>query len=105
MCGIFGIFNLNKFNDDLLDNLSILQHHRGPDNFGCHKENNFVINGDVLFAGSFVRTDLPGGDIDILKKSIHNVMFQLPEDTIVYCGHGEETTIGKEKKNNYILQF
>ena len=32
-------------------------------------------------------------------------MFQLPEETIVYCGHGEETTIGKEKKNNYILQF
>lgn len=70
-----------------------------------NKENNFVINGDVLFAGSFGRTDLPGGDIDILKKSIHNVMFQLPEETIVYCGHGEETTIGKEKKNNYILQF
>ncbi len=65
----------------------------------------FVINGDVLFAGSFGRTDLPGGDIEILKHSIHNIMFKLPEETIVYCGHGGETTIGHEKRTNYILQF
>lgn len=68
-------------------------------------ENNFVINGDVLFNGSFGRTDLPGGDIEILKKSIHEVMFQLPEETVVYCGHGPATTIGKEKRSNYILNF
>jgi len=64
-----------------------------------------VINGDVLFNGSFGRTDLPGGDIEILKKSIHEVMFQLPEKTVVYCGHGPATTIGKEKRSNYILNF
>jgi glyoxylase-like metal-dependent hydrolase (beta-lactamase superfamily II) len=65
----------------------------------------FVINGDVLFKGSFGRVDLPGGDLDILKASIFNVMFKLPEDTIVYCGHGEQTTIGAEKKSNYIFNF
>ena len=68
-------------------------------------ENGFVINGDVLFKGSFGRVDLPGGDIEILKKSIHEIMFNLPENTIVYCGHGPETTIKAEKQTNYILQF
>ena len=65
----------------------------------------FVINGDVLFKGSFGRVDLPGGDLETLKNSIHNVLFQMPEDTVVYCGHGPETTIGQEKRTNYILQF
>lgn len=69
------------------------------------QENKFVINGDVLFNGSFGRIDLPGGDLETLKKSIFEVMFQLPDDTIVYCGHGPETTIGKEKQDNYIHQF
>jgi hydroxyacylglutathione hydrolase len=65
----------------------------------------FVINGDVLFRGSFGRVDLPGGDLNTLKNSIHEVMFQLPEETIVFCGHGEQTSISEEKKNNYILSF
>ena len=64
-----------------------------------------VINGDVLFNGSFGRTDLPGGNLEILKTSIFETMFQLPEDTIVYCGHGPSTTIGAEKLSNYIHQF
>lgn len=70
-----------------------------------NEENGFVINGDVLFNGSFGRVDLPGGDIEILKRSIHGTMFQLPEETIVYSGHGPATTIGKEKRSNYILNF
>ncbi len=65
----------------------------------------YVINGDVLFKGSFGRTDLPGGDMDILKRSIHTVLFHLPDDTTVYCGHGPSTTIGEEKISNYILNF
>ena len=69
------------------------------------EENKFVINGDVLFNGSFGRVDLPGGDIETLKNSIFDVMFQLPQETVVYCGHGPETTIGKEQKENYIHQF
>lgn len=70
-----------------------------------NEENQFVINGDVLFNGSFGRVDLPGGDITILKESIFNTLFKLPEDTIVYCGHGPTTTIGQEKKTNYIYNF
>ncbi len=69
-----------------------------------NRENGFVINGDVLFAGSYGRVDLPGGNMEILKKSIFEVMFKLPDDMVVYSGHGPETTIGKEKSSNFILQ-
>jgi glyoxylase-like metal-dependent hydrolase (beta-lactamase superfamily II) len=48
---------------------------------------------------------LPGGDLDTLKASIFEKMFVLPEETLVYCGHGPETTIGKEKRTNYIYNF
>lgn len=68
-------------------------------------ENNFVINGDVLFNGSFGRVDLPGGDLETLKRSVFTVMFELPEETVVYCGHGDKTTIRQEKAFNYILNF
>ncbi len=68
-------------------------------------EEKIVINGDVLFKGSFGRVDLPGGDMDVLKSSIFNTLFQFPDSTKVYCGHGPETTIGQEKTSNYILQF
>jgi hydroxyacylglutathione hydrolase len=68
-----------------------------------NKENNFVINGDVLFKGSYGRVDLPGGSLEVLKKSIVETMFNLPENTIVFCGHGPSTTIEAEKRSNYIL--
>ncbi|MEO9257785.1 MAG: MBL fold metallo-hydrolase [Crocinitomicaceae bacterium] len=68
-------------------------------------KHNFVINGDILFQGSFGRVDLPGGDIETLKETIFEKMFKLPEDTLVYCGHGSETTIGTEKKSNMILNY
>lgn len=67
--------------------------------------NGFVINGDVLFRGSFGRVDLPGGDLNTLKNSIFDVMFKLPDDTRVFCGHGAPTSIAEEKKDNYILTF
>jgi len=69
------------------------------------EEDQFVINGDVLFKGSFGRVDLPGGDIEILKSSIFTILFKYPEETVVYCGHGPETTIRQEKRTNYIHQF
>ena len=65
-------------------------------------EQNFVINGDVLFQGSYGRVDLPGGDMATLKDSITKKMFSLPDETKVYCGHGGETTIGQERKSNPI---
>ncbi len=64
-----------------------------------------VISGDILFQGSFGRVDLPGGDIEVLKKTIKERFFTLPDETIIYCGHGPNTSIGKEKTSNYILQF
>ena len=70
-----------------------------------NEEDGYVINGDVLFAGSFGRVDLPGGDMETLKRSIFEVMFKLPDTTTIYCGHGPETTIGQEKMTNYILNF
>lgn len=69
-----------------------------------NRDADFVINGDVLFAGSYGRVDLPGGDMDTLKKSIMETMFALPETMVVYSGHGPETTIGHEKQTNFILQ-
>ena len=62
--------------------------------------NDCLFSGDVLFAGSIGRTDLPGGDYEELIKGIKDKLLILPENTIVYSGHGEETTIGKEKRTN-----
>lgn len=76
-----------------------------PGHVVFYHESGFVINGDVLFKGSFGRVDLPGGNLDVLKKSIFDIMFKFEEQTIVYCGHGPSTTIGQEKQNNYILKF
>lgn len=59
-----------------------------------------VINGDCLFAGSIGRTDLPGGDHPTLIQSIRDQLFTLPDDYVVYCGHGPETKIGIEKTSN-----
>jgi hydroxyacylglutathione hydrolase len=59
-----------------------------------------VFVGDTLFAGSIGRTDFPGGDFNTLISSIHHKLFALPDDTTVYTGHMEPTTIGKEKRYN-----
>lgn len=59
-----------------------------------------VIGGDVLFQGSIGRTDLPGGDFDTLAKSIREKLYVLPDEVVVYCGHGPSTTIGVEKRTN-----
>lgn len=56
--------------------------------------------GDTLFNMSIGRTDFPGGDYDIIMKSIHEKLMVLPDDTRVYCGHMGETTIGFERKRN-----
>lgn len=62
-----------------------------------------LIVGDTLFAGSIGRTDLPGGDTDTLLRSIRDVLFSFPDDCVVWSGHGEPTTIGREKRTNPFL--
>ena len=59
--------------------------------------------GDTLFAGSIGRTDLPGGDLNTLLRSIREVLFRFPDETVVWSGHGEVTTIGQEKRTNPFL--
>lgn len=67
-------------------------------------QNKFVITGDVLFYQTIGRTDLPGGDYHTLANSIRNKLFTLPDDTLVYPGHGKFTTIGHEKIYNPALE-
>ena len=67
------------------------------------KTNQFIIGGDVLFQRSIGRTDLPMGNHQTLLNSIRQNLFVLPDETIVYSGHGEPTTIGEEKKYNPFL--
>lgn len=67
------------------------------------RDDGFVIVGDVLFQMSIGRTDFPTGDFDLLKKSIFEKLFVLADDTVVYPGHGPETSIGFEKANNPFL--
>lgn len=62
-----------------------------------------VFGGDVLFQGSIGRTDLPGGDFETLRTSIERELLCLPDSTIVYSGHGPETTIGIERRTNPFL--
>lgn len=65
--------------------------------------NGVAIGGDVLFAGSIGRTDLPGGDFDTLIASIERELLSLPDDTIVHSGHGPDTTVGRERRTNPFL--
>lgn len=78
-------------------------HSPGSVSFYCEKQN-FVISGDVLFKNSVGRTDLPGGNHEVLIQSIKNQLLVLPEDTVVYSGHGVETTIREEKRGNAYIK-
>ncbi len=69
----------------------------------CAKEG-FLIGGDVLFRDSIGRTDLPGGDLDTLIASIREKFLTLPDDVVVHCGHGPDTTIGRERRSNPFLR-
>ena len=62
----------------------------------------FIIVGDALFRNGFGRYDLYGSDFNALKNSLHNVLFKLDEEKIVYPGHGDDTTIGRERHFNLI---
>lgn len=77
-------------------------HSPGSVSFYC-KELGIVIAGDTLFQQGIGRTDLYGGSMDVLMKSIHTKLLTLPEDTVVLSGHGNETTIGWEMEENPYL--
>jgi hydroxyacylglutathione hydrolase len=63
-----------------------------------------LIAGDTLFAGSIGRTDLPGGSMDKIMRSLHTQVLALPDETEVVPGHGPVTTIGEERETNPFLQ-
>jgi len=71
---------------------------------GQFVEEEKLIAGDTLFAGSIGRTDLWGGSMEHILRSIHTKLLALPDDTVVYPGHGPETTIGDEKEMNPFIQ-
>jgi len=62
-----------------------------------------LIAGDTLFAGSIGRTDLPGGSMQKIMRSLHDTVLALPDETVVIPGHGELTTIGEERESNPFL--
>ncbi len=94
--------DLIKLGEDELAVIEAPGHSPGHVCFYCAKQN-FIISGDVLFNRSIGRTDLPGGDHDALIKNIKEKLLILPDETVVYSGHGPETTIGEEKKYNPFL--
>ncbi len=88
--------------EDKLKVLLVPGHSPGSLAFYCAKDK-FVISGDALFKNSVGRSDLPGGNHEQLIKSIKENLLTLPEETVVYSGHGSATTVGVEKRNNPYL--
>jgi len=99
--------------DELLENGQIIEvsnlkieviHTPGHTRGGiCLKVKDKVFTGDTLFASGIGRTDLPGGDYKTLLDSIRQKLLTLPDETIIYPGHGESSTIGQERKENPFL--
>lgn len=88
-----------QLGDDEIEVLFTPGHSPGSISF-YYRSGDWMISGDVLFNGSIGRTDLPGGDFDTLATSISTQLYRLPDNTTVLSGHGEATTIGKEKQSN-----
>lgn len=94
--------NTVKIGEDELSILFTPGHSPGSISFYAEKSG-FVVSGDVLFRLGVGRTDLPGGNFETLANSIRTQLFTLPDDVVVYSGHGPETTIGEEKRSNPFL--
>lgn len=88
-----------EFGESTLQILDVPGHSPGHVAFVCPEEE-FVIAGDVLFAGGIGRTDLPGGSFEVLEESIKTKLYPLPDGFTVYPGHGPSTTIANEKSTN-----
>lgn len=79
-------------------------HSPGHVAFILRSEKVIVFGGDVLMQGSIGRTDFPGGSMKDLTKSIREKFYTLPDDSVVYPGHGPETTVGVEKRSNPFIR-
>lgn len=88
-----------RFGNTELKAISVPGHSPGSLVYYCEKEH-CMFSGDTLFKGSIGRADLEGGNFNDLRESIMSRLFVLPDNTVVYPGHGNETSIGNEKKNN-----
>jgi hydroxyacylglutathione hydrolase len=88
-----------KLGQEVLKVLFVPGHSAGHVAF-YNAEQGLCLSGDVLFKQSIGRTDLPGGDYETLIQSVRTKLFTLPDNTIVYPGHGPSTTVGYEKKTN-----
>lgn len=89
--------------DITFDTLFVPGHAPGHLAFVCHEER-VIFSGDVLFKGSVGRVDLPGCNATDLVQSIQTTMYRLPDDYVVYSGHGPHTTIGEEKTGNIFVR-
>jgi len=92
-----------KLGEDELVAIFTPGHSPGSLSFYCKKQA-FIISGDVLFQRSVGRTDLPGGDHATLIRSIHEKLMILPDETVVYSGHGPSTSINEERQGNPFLR-
>ncbi|MDE5930527.1 MAG: MBL fold metallo-hydrolase, partial [Muribaculaceae bacterium] len=88
--------------DSVLNVIHIPGHSPGGIALYCPQQK-FVIVGDSLFKGSIGRTDLEGGNQEVLVRAIRKGLLTLPDDTVVLSGHGESTTIGQERMSNPFL--
>ena len=88
-----------SFGNTRLEAIHVPGHSPGSLVYYC-KDENCMFSGDVLFQGSIGRADLTGGNFDELRENICSRLFVLPNETVVYPGHGARTTIGAEKQDN-----
>ena len=88
-----------------IGHLTLKVHHTPGHSPGsvCLEVGDDVFCGDLLFAGSVGRTDLPGGSFETLMQSVKEKIFPLGDDRALHCGHGPDTTIGKERRENPFL--
>lgn len=91
-----------ELGDEVLNIIHVPGHSPGSLVF-YNEKRGWAIGGDVLFNGSIGRTDLVGGNFDLLIDGIKKKLLVLPDDTVIYPGHGPETSVGREKKNNPFL--
>ena len=92
-----------RLGQHVLEVMHVPGHSPGHVAFLCRAEARLV-SGDVLFQGSIGRTDLPGGDMEVLLGSIRSRLLVLPDGVVVHSGHGPDTTIGAERRSNPFLR-